>query len=392
VRTILVRAAALACAAGVALPSAATPQSLTDRLSSLFTADQRSSVYVPDPGASAATSDAVVKLFSIELVNQPLPAASAGVIYRLEPQLGVVARATEGFGPFFTERVLRGGSGNLSAGVSLQAARFSSLQGVDLESGAFASTAQKNIGAAQPFAVDYVTLELESQTMSAFLSYGLTDRLSIGSVLPFVRVRMNGTRSRFQQGRFTPLVGQSGWATGLGDIALNARFQVAGSGLSGVSIGGDFRLPTGKSEDLLGAGRTSGRALLIGSWEEGRYGLNGNAAFGFGGISRAIEWNGAATFAVTPRVTLVGELLFRRLSELDDLDSVYRPHSTVRGVETMVWQATDRIVNTGLLAVGGRWNVSGSWLLNTNVLVRVTEGGLRSRLTPSISFDYDFGS
>ena len=64
-------------------------------------------------------------------------------------------------------------------------------------------------------------------------------------------------------------------------------------------------------------------------------------------------------------------------------------HSTfdagqVNGI--VVDQATDRL----FVATGAKWNLTRTWLLNTNVLFRVTDAGLRSRVTPSVSLDYVF--
>jgi hypothetical protein len=390
-RIVKAHAAMLACAAALASTSVAG-QSLTSRVSALVTDEPRIATYTPDPVASAATRDTVTQLFGIELATQPAPSSAVGIVYRLDPVLGVVARSSENFGPFFTERVLRSGRGNVSAGIVFQAAQFSSIQGVDLTNGAFPATAQKSTGSAQPSSVDYLTLDLESQTATALVNLGVSDRVSVGAMVPFVRVRLSGTRQRWQQSRFTTVAAAAGWATGLGDLGLNARVQVAGSGGRGVALGGDVRLPTGREEDFLGAGAIGARALVIGSWEVGPIGLSGNAAVGVGGVSRSLEWNGAATYAATPRVTLVGELLVRRLSDLHELEAVYRPHAQRPGIETLRWVPTDSVLNTALVAAGGRWNLAGGWLLNTNVLIRVTEGGLRSRVTPAVSLDYDFGS
>ena len=39
---------------------------------------------------------------------------------------------------------------------------------------------------------------------------------------------------------------------------------------------------------------------------------------------------------------------------------------------------------------GAKWNVARSWLVNTSLLIRVTDPGLRARLTPAVSIDYSF--
>ena len=96
------------------------------------------------------------------------------------------------------------------------------------------------------------------------------------------------------------------------------------------------------------------------------------------------------TFAAAPRVTVVGELMGRRLSELALVSDVYQPHSIVAGIETMRWPTSERGAHTVFLVSGAKWNVSRSWLVNTSLLMRVTDAGLRARVTPSISIDYAF--
>jgi len=43
-----------------------------------------------------------------------------------------------------------------------------------------------------------------------------------------------------------------------------------------------------------------------------------------------------------------------------------------------------------VLVTGAKWNVASTWLVNANVLIRVTDAGLRVRVTPAISIDYSF--
>ena len=37
-----------------------------------------------------------------------------------------------------------------------------------------------------------------------------------------------------------------------------------------------------------------------------------------------------------------------------------------------------------------KWNAGSNWLLNASLLVRLTDVGLRARVTPSIAVDYTF--
>ena len=222
------------------------------------------------------------------------------------------------------------------------------------------------------------------------MSYGITDRLAIGAAVPIVHVRFNGERTRTVNGVSTLMSSQSGSATGLGDMSVQGRYIVSGGSLRGLSVGGDLRFPTGREEDLLGSGDMALRMLGIGSWEEGQVALHANGGVGLGGASREIFWSTATTFAATPRVTVVGEVMGRRLSELSLVADVYEPHPLIAGVETMRWLPNEPGVHTMFVVTGAKWNLASSWLLNTNLLIRVTDAGLRARVTPAISLDYAF--
>jgi hypothetical protein len=370
--------------------SSAGAQSIGSQLSALLTEQRAQSDFVPDIEAANQTFATVAGLFGVELATLPVASSSGGFVYRLNRDLGLVERASDGFGPFFTERVLRNSRGQVSVGITYQFARFSSLQGADLREGTFPTNAARLSGSVQPFSVDTLELELESRTTTAFASYGVSDRLAVGVALPISTIRFSGQRNRSVNGLTALQSSQAGAATGLGDMAVNTRYMVVGSSLRGASIGADLRLPTGRSEDLLGAGEATGRFLSIGTWEEGHLAVNVNGGFGIGGLSREVFWGAGTTLAPTPRVTIVGEVMGRWLAELSRVSDVYQPHPLLPGVETMRWLSLDPGIHTTFMVTGAKWNVGGSWLLNTNLLFRVTDAGLRARVTPSISIDYAF--
>ncbi len=46
--------------------------------------------------------------------------------------------------------------------------------------------------------------------------------------------------------------------------------------------------------------------------------------------------------------------------------------------------------HTTFLVTGAKWNLVHSWPVNANLLIRLTDAGLRARVTPAISLDYAF--
>ncbi len=344
--------------------------------------------YVRDRAAAEATFGTVAGLFAIELTSIPVASSSGGFVYRFSRTLGTVERASDSFGPFFTERTLRNGRRHFSFGLTYQFADFSTLQGADLTAGTFPTNAARFANQLQPFSVDTLALQLDVRTVTAFASYGLTDRLDVGVVAPITRLQFSGRRVNTFQGISTLQSTQSDSASGLGDLLVNARYRLTGDTGTGVAVGTDLRFPTGREEDLLGTGSTSWRVLGIGSWERAPVAADVNGGFSLGGVTREVFWAGAVTLAATPRLSLVGELMGRRFNDLTRVSDVYQPHPVLEGVETMRWLPTGGGLQTVYLGTGAKLNVYGRWLLKANVLTRLTDTGLRARFTPSIALDY----
>jgi hypothetical protein len=387
--------AVLALSFVVSVTTTARAQSIGAGLSALLTEQTPPPPgYERDRAAAAATFGTVAGLFTVELTSIPVASSSGGFVYRFSPTLGTVERASDSFGPFFTERALRNGRGQFSVGLAYQFADFETLQGADLTSGTFPTNAARFRDALQPFSVDTLTLKLDVQTVTGFASYGVTDRLDVGVVVPITRLHFTGQRVNTlsppltTQEISTVQSSQSQSASGLGDLAVNARYRLTGRTGTGLAVGSDLRFPTGREEDLLGTGDTSWRLLGIGSWEHGRVAADANGGFGLGGVSREVFWAGAVTVTATPRVSLVGELIGRRLSKLTRLADVYQPHPVLAGIETMRWLPTETGLHTAYLVTGTKLNIYGRWLAKANLLTRLTDTGLKARFTPSIAIDY----
>ncbi len=370
-------------------PSAA--QSIGEQLAALLTSPATvPPTVVQDATARNATFAAVAGLLSVELTNLPATSPSGGFVYRLNPSLGAVERASQSFGPFFTERAVRTGADQLSLGLAYQNASFSTLQGADLTEGTFPTNAARLVGTTAPFNVDTLRLDLDARSVTGLARYGVTNSFDVGVQVPIVNVRFTGVRVNSTGGTPTFDIVESGSATGLGDMTVTARYRVYGTGGRGIALGTDLKLPTGRSEDLLGAGETAVRTLVIGSLENGRWSAHLNGGIGAGGASGEYVWGGAVTYEPATRVTVVGELFGRHLRELHKLVDVYQPHPTLGNVETMRWVAQEDGVSTSYAVTGVKWNVGGSAVLNASLLMRLTDAGLRARVTPSISMDYAF--
>ena len=82
--------------------------------------------------------------------------------------------------------------------------------------------------------------------------------------------------------------------------------------------------------------------------------------------------------------------MLRRLAGIENITPVVQPHPRIVGVETTRLVPGGEEVTTGFSAVGFKWNVGGGWLVNSHVVVPVSDNGLTARFTPAVAIDYSF--
>jgi len=347
--------------------------------------------FVRDDEAAQATSEAIADFLSIELATLPIASSASGFIYRFDPALGTVSRLTDSFGAFFTERSMTIGDSLASFSISYRSASFDSVDGRNLRDGTLVSTASILRGDLQPFDVETVSLRVDLDTVTAAGTYGVTDRFEIGGAVPLVRLRLRGERIDTYRGRQSPQASGSASASGLGDVALRAKYNVVQRAADGVAAAVEARLPTGDEEQLLGAGRASVKPRLLLSLERAPFSVDGDIGYSLGGLARAFEYSGGVSFAATTRLTVVGELLGRRLEGVGRLIETTQPHPRLINVDTIrltsVADATHR-----LMAVAGfKWNVAGQWLVSASLARSLTNAGLNAGWVPTVTLDYALG-
>jgi hypothetical protein len=279
----------------------------------------------------------------------------------------------------------------LSFGLAVQYARFDTLDGNDLRNGQFVTTANQFRDEKTPFDVDALALRLETSSVVMSTRYGVTRRLDVGAIVPFVSLRLDGQRVNTYRGSSFVQAVASATRTGLGDVGVQAKHQALGNAASGFAIAGEVRLPTGRSEDLLGAGRAAVGALAIGSFESGPLAVHVNGGYSVGGISGEVRFAAAAAIAATPQLTFDGELLGRRLLDVGRITQVAFPHPTLVGVDTFRLLPSGEPIMPIMAATGVKWNIADTWVLDAHVLVPVASAGLTARVTPTIALERSFG-
>jgi len=172
---------------------------------------------------------------------------------------------------------------------------------------------------------------------------------------------------------------------------VRAKYHFFDRGGARLAAAGEVVLPTGREEDLLGAGRGATRIMAIASFEREFVGVHANMGVGFGGVSDEITYAAALTVAPAPRVTVAAEFTGRHLGDIGRISDITAPHPLIPGVETVRLSAG--ALGMDVVNAGGsfKWNVGGTWLVRASVLMPGTSAGLTSRARTTVGIDYAFG-
>ncbi len=364
-------------------------------------------------------------VFNQQIVTQlatfPIGSPSGGFSFKFDPTLGTFERVTPSFGPTFAERALTNGQGRFTFGVNTQYSNYSSFEGEALDDGAVKFYLRHEDLGGLFFEGDLVeaalNLDLSSSTTTAFGNYGLTDRLDVALAVPIVRVSMSARVDAsvlrfatpnvpgihaFPGGSRTAGFASSGNASGVGDILLRTKYRFIDVEGGGLAAGVDLRLPTGNDEELLGTGAAAVTGTFIGSMTVGRLAPHVNVGFtrsGSGSVVNAPNEFGyrvGTEFAATPTLTLSGTLIGRTLIDagrlqLTDTTWNFMNNQGVRGSTTFSEYTTrSGSLNLASLAVGGKYNVAGNFLVSANLLFALSSAGVTARVTPVVGIDYAF--
>ena len=385
-RTVICALIVLGCAA-----DAAAQGTISDVIAFLMTNQAVPTAdFERDRAAAEGARDTIAQALQLNLTSMPLATSSSGFLYRLNPELGTVQRASQTFGAFFTERALTPGRGRASFGIAAATSEFDRLDGASLTDGTLVTIANRFRDEATPFNTESLTLNLRTSTMTLLASVGVTDRLEIGAAVPFVKLTLDGQRIHVYRGETFVQASGSGTASGIADVALRAKYTLVSGASGGIAAAGEFRLPTGDEENLLGAGSSSWRVIGVGSIDHGPLGLHGNAGIVRGGVSDEFTFAGALSLAVQPRVTISAELFGRHVEELRAIEFNSQPHPTYIGVDTLRLVSGTAGTTMMTALTGVKWNVGGTLVIGGHIAWPLTDRGLTSKITPTVAFEYAF--
>jgi hypothetical protein len=260
-------------------------------------------------GAAASANQTVLDFLSdavgVSLGNIPISAASSGATFTFVD--GVPVKTSSSAGPVFGERAPTLGRRRLLVGANVTSINFTTLRGRPIKDLNFNFTHEDtdptgpdNYGD-PAFENDYinanVALDLNLLVTTAYMTYGLFDRVDIGVAVPYVYTTMQGsaimqvipagtagaTPHYFAGTQTNPIVrvgtNIEGSATGIGDIATRLKWNLSQAPAFSLSLLADARLATGDEDNFLGSGQTAVRGLAVMSGQYGTFSPHLNAGY-----------------------------------------------------------------------------------------------------------------
>jgi len=359
-----------------------------------------------------------------QLVTLPRPSPASGFTFHFDPTLGVFERSTESFGPILAERADTIGAGRLSFGFAFQRFSFDSIEGLDM--GRIPAVFTHDDAALRGGREDVVTtvnaIDAQVSQFTTFVTVGVTDWFDIALAVPVVStsitvvsdatIKRIGTVNElthfFRQA--TGEVGNrrlftaEGSASGLGDLVIRAKATVSRRAHSGIGVGVDVRLPTGREMDLLGTGGAGVQPFAVWSGTFGRISPHVNAGYQWNGSSvlagdpaagvaedlpDQVTWVAGADVHVNRRLTVAFDVLGRYMIDTRRLARQDFHALDGKTVFPNIGFTTDSF-SAWSGAAGLKFNPFGQVLVDVNLLFKLDERGLRDKVTPLIGVEYAF--
>jgi hypothetical protein len=323
----------------------------------------------------------------------PIGSSSGGFTWTFDSALGIQTRRSNSFGSMFAERPLTNGRKKLNVALDYQHTKFDSVAGQPL--GDLKSVFDLGTETLNTLTLNTsLDVAIDRTTVSA--SYGLTDRVDIGLIVPFGRTQVAGS-SRFvwrdRLGNEVARVNgpdEKGSSNGIGDITVRAKVAVPSPPAVELAAGVDLRLPTGDPDGLLGVGATQTKVMVMGALPRGMVAPHFNVGYTWAGsdvrspfnVFNEVNYIVGADLAATPAVTVIGDVIGRTLrgaGKIEFTDTPFPGFTTDTGN-----------VNLLLGTVGAKVKVSGMWLLTASVVFPLNNGGVKPGVTPVIGFERAF--
>ena len=365
--------------------------------------------------------------------NLPIGATSGGTTFRFEG--GVPVKTSTSAGPIFAERAQTLGKGRTIVGVGRNSFHFTSLRGVPLNDIELIFTHENVTNTTFPGCDSIqagdcgkmgipnlendimqfrLNLDLDITVTNLYATYGLSDRLDVGVVVPLVSSHLHGasfaqvipfggpTAAHFFAGTPTnPVLSATrdvdGSSFGLGDVAVRSKLKIHESDKSRVALLGEARFATGASDDLLGAGVFSARGMAVVSGVVGAFSPHANVGYAYHARTSDLPWNDAVIATagfddlIASHVTIAADLVTElqvgrsnlRLPGPVTFDAPF--HRVIQ--PTTIPDQRDDLVNGSF---GFKYQLPNAFTVVGNVLAPLNRGGMRPDIIYTTALEFNF--
>jgi hypothetical protein len=389
--------------------------------------------FVPSASlANGAVLDFLTRWVGVSPGYFPVATTSGGLSFRFEGGLPV-ATAVSG-GPIHAEHGYTLGRGRGVVGANFTSTRFTTSRGEPIKdlrlSFTHVNTDSDQCDAEQgqdcaPLGIPLsendllevlLTLDLDVDVASLFVTYGLLDWVDLGLVLPIVHTSLAahsvaqlvpfgslGSATHFLGGSSeNPVLSTTqivdGSATGFGDLAGRMKVKLLQRNRAAVAVLADVRAPTGDERDFLGSGEWAFRGFGILSLHLGNFSPHVNAGYVWRGENVGTRVANDALLATigfdqvfAPWATFSTDVI----SELQLGRSVFEVPAPVTFTEPFVrsvrpMEITDARDNLVSVSLGFKFSTLSNFMGVANTLIPVTGSSPRPDFAWTLGLEYDF--
>jgi len=343
----------------------------------------------------ADVSNSLLQLIVAQSQTFPNASTASGFTFTIGPSQRPELESRL-YGPLFGERALTNGKKHLSVTLNAHNLRFKSLNGSQVrnaDSGLL--WGDTNYDLAGGGYVGICRMDIDTTSVFAAANYGLAEKLDVSLAVPIVHTSVEGSNefldfvfvnnqlgpSTFEpQGRYFV----KGSSTGLGDIAVGAKYAFVRKADAGVALSLRASLPTGSLDDMTGTGEFQTAVNFISSFERQGFSPHVNIGYIFanGDVFDEANYNiGLGYTAVADRLTVGGELVGRRLFNVTQFSGARELGfitSPVSGEQFLVrdFVPVERDENLVFFAVGGKVRIAGQVLASMYFVLPTGSSGL----------------
>jgi hypothetical protein len=317
---------------------------------------------------------------------------------------GLMTSSSESLGTILTQRGETLGKNHFYVAFNYQRFGFGSIDGISLKHLDTLNQAQGG----STFVVGNNRVDLLVDQFTAVGSFGLTRHMDVFVLVPFSKVTLKTGSSGFQFDSSggspfatTPIF-LAGSAAGIGDVAINVKYNVLHAEHSAIALGAEVRLPTGDETNYLGTGAYGVKPYFVFS-RRGRTTPNINVGYQWNGASplfvngagsqlnlpSAFLYSGGLDFAVIKQLTLAAEFVGQAVIDGPRLaattNTIPRQSGTFPSIRTL--NSTYTMNSAG---VGFKFSPVKKLQISANTMFQIDDGGLRAKVVPLVGISYRF--